>query len=61
MPKTKAERERLELNAKTQHLLTLNHVKKVPVESVKPQNADVSQPSGEIDYTRFNKSSKAKK
>lgn len=60
MPKSRAERERLELNAKTQHLLTLNHVKKVHVTSVKPQNTDVSQPSGEIDYSKFNKS-KAKK
>lgn len=64
MPKTKAEIERLELNAKMMHLLTRNHVKNghVSQTSVKPQNSDISQPSGEIDYSKFNKSaSKAKK
>jgi hypothetical protein len=64
MPKSKAERERLELNAKMQHVLTQHHVRNGHIQqvSVKPQNTDISQPSGEIDYSKFNKSaSKAKK
>lgn len=64
MPKSKTERERLELNAKMMHILTQHNVRNghIPQVSVKPENPDVSQPAGEIDYSKFNKSaSKAKK
>lgn len=64
MPKSKAEKERLEIAAKAQHVLSRGYIKNAPanVTTKQPKSNDVSQPAGEIDYSKFNKSaSKAKK
>lgn len=58
--KSKAEKERLQINAKNQSLLMQSHIKHAPKASILSVNLgkDVYEPSGEIDYTRFNKASK---
>lgn len=62
MQKSKSELRRLEINAKAQHVLTRSFIKQIPKDEKtglsNPQN-DVYQPSGEIDYSRFNKSIKS--
>lgn len=65
MPKSKAEKERLDTAAKAQHVLSRMHIQSPPASVItfkQPKSNDVSQPAGEIDYSKFNKSaSKAKK
>lgn len=58
--KSKAEKERLQMNAKNQSLLMQSHIKNAPTASILSVNLgqDVYEPSGEIDYIRFNKASK---
>lgn len=60
MPKSIAEIERLKINAQNQNHLMNAHLKKASKdEKVKGINlnrsTDVYQPTGEVDYSRFNK------
>lgn len=60
MPKSKAETERLKINAQAQQVLMSSYIKKPQKEIIinPNQSSDVFQPVGEIDYTRFNKKAK---
>ncbi len=82
MQKSKAERERLIINARAQHVLSGKYIheppktgtvtlaprtekgftqkvaRKVENQSQTPSSKDVYQPTGEIDYSRFNKAKK---
>jgi hypothetical protein len=59
MPKSLAEIERLKINAQSQNHLMKSFVKNQPSEKVKGinqnQSNDIYQPTGDIDYSRFNK------
>lgn len=65
MPKSRAEIERLTINAKAQQILIQGLIKQTPKNEVssinQDQSKDVFQPKGDIDYSKFNKASKAKK
>ncbi len=61
MPKSLAEIERLKINAQNQNHLLNAHLKRAAINETKVeginrnQSSDVYQPTGEIDYSRFNK------
>jgi hypothetical protein len=61
MPKSLAEIERLKINAQNQNHLLNAHLKRAAINETqvkginRNQSSDVYQPTGEIDYSRFNK------
>lgn len=61
MPKSLAEIERLRINAQNQNHLLNAHLKTATINEKKAeginrnQSNDVYQPTGDIDYSRFNK------
>lgn len=63
MPKSIAEIERLKINAQAQNHLINAHLKSAVKETSQSinlnQSKDVYQPTGDIDYSRFNKSAKS--
>jgi hypothetical protein len=63
MPKSIAEKQRLAINAKNQDLLLQQTIRTVAViskASIEKSTTDIHQPSGEIDFRRYNHSKKLK-
>jgi len=60
MPKSIAEKQRLATAAQTQDILLRQQAKAVVVtpKPIQKNSADVYQPEGEIDYSKYNKKKK---
>lgn len=58
MPKSDSEKKRLEDNAKAQQILSRSFAKNIPKIENTDQLKDIYQPTGDIDYSKFNRAIK---